>query len=236
MKSIAYIGLFCLLVSLSHLVSAQGEGSRFAADELKSIRNISQSILQVRGQERRKIFNETQSLRQDIEDVRSALKQIVELDSPSLVVLHKNNHVTASEPLVIPNPPIWARLNRSLISSIGENKTSKKPMEKKKSGQDTVHVEVAKQIIVKRKALIEDELPAFWQLGKRGDEKKLRLKQALESLEADVDALSAGAGQRRREKIQALLTKLDGKPEPSGKALPENPSPTITSITKHYRK
>lgn len=227
------------VVALFFFVSptfADEQKNNFESGELQSIRNISQSILKIRGQQRQKILVETQPLRDEIQQVQEALNQAAVVNQPALVINQSNYSVTATslkKPSSIERVSLWWRsmFKNNIASS---KKTS--PQAIKAESMKIEQLSKAKAILEKRKQKIDKNMPSFWQFGQSADPKQVRIRQALVSLEADIVQAGKAKGLARKEKLQAIIAKLDTKKIAKVTEQPNEPIPTITSITKHYRK
>jgi archaellum component FlaC len=236
--TLAYLSFFLMLGLSANF--AVGQEKSFDASELKSIRNVSQAILKVRGQQKSQILEETQPLREEIDELRSLLQQAAGHEVASMTVNYNNEPIQA-QPLVIHKPTIWGRMQRAWSSQIWK-RNSGKAAERNESVEinarpnSVAKLERAKEIIENRKSSIDKELPKFWQFSKPKDEKNVRIHEALSRLESEIDAIEGEVGLARQEKLKSLIKRLDANSGAQEGLSPAVPEPTITSITKHYRK
>ncbi|MFT5083887.1 MAG: SMC interacting uncharacterized protein involved in chromosome segregation [Lentisphaeria bacterium] len=236
--TLAYLSFFLMLGLSANF--AVGQEKSFDASELKSIRNVSQAILKVRGQQKRQILEETQPLRDEVEELRSLLQQAASYEVASMAVNYNNEPIQAKL-FVAQNSTIWGRIQREWSSRIGQRNSGKaaertESVEIKASPNSVAKLERAKEIIENRKSSIDKDLPKFWQFSKPKDEKNVRIHDALSRLESEIDAIGGEVGLARQEKLKSLIKKLDAKSGAQEGLSPAVPEPTITSITKHYRK
>jgi hypothetical protein len=245
MKMIKALSLTTVVTSLAFVspTFADEQKNKFESGELRGIRNISQSILKVRGQKRQQVLVETQSLRDEVKQIRNELKQAVVINKPSMVI---NDNTFSAPPvsLDIPSSSSIDGVKRWWRSMLKNNDVANKEVANeiasalllKDESMQMVQLRKAKVILEKRKQIIDKEIPSFWQFGQSADEKQVRIHQALVSLESDIDEAGKAKGLVRREKLQAIIAKLDAKITQKVTEQPIVPEPTITSITKHYRK
>jgi len=214
------------------------QDDNFEASELQNIRNISQSILKSRGQERKAILAETQPLREEVLQIRAELKQAAVLNDTKLV-LTTNTNLVSTDTFEIPARTTTEKVSRWWRSITKSNKSANQNTsitKNKSTSSQMLSLDKAKSIINKRKTNIDNKMPSFWQLGQDADPKQVRIRQALVHLESDIIAAGNEKGTKRRKKIEAIIAKLDGKQVDNEITPAIEPERTISSITKHYRK
>ncbi len=217
-----------VLVILPSISVAGSSDKDFKAGELKIIRNVSQTILKVRGQKRQNVEADTKPLREEINQLRRSLEQaLVALDAPSITFdLHP-----AQDANVLLNKKeksIWDRV-AGYWNSEGDGGLSENSSAKKINKMFSKNIEKAKIILSKRKSLVAGDLPSFWQIWKTADKRKVRLQKTLINLEDELQIIDDGVD--RRTKLKALISKLGGNK--SHKYRKETQLvPTIQSLTK----
>jgi len=235
-KALFWVFFAGQLVSVSSVL-AEEQGNSFKAGELQSIRNVSQSILKVRGQKRLEVLEETQSLRDEMGLVREALQQAVAQGYPAVVV---NKEAYSVDDAYLQEPTDssvqrllkwWRSLNESKPAGEGmSDRTVKfKSMQAEK-------INKIRTILEKRKRKIDEDMPAFWQPSSAAGERLARIRGAITSIEIEVNEASKVSGFARTEKLQALLERLENRKSSDLVEPASVPDPTITSITKHFRK
>ncbi len=210
--------------------------SNFESGELQSIRNISQSILKVRGKQRQNVLTETQPLREEIQLIKEELKQAGAIDQPSIVINKSSYSVSTDSLIPASSAERLSRWWRSVFNNKTETKKNTLPQILKSETIKTAHLNNARALVSKRKQKIDKNMPSFWQFNQSADQKQLQIHQALVNLENNIDQLSKVKGNARTEKIKAIIAKLNSKKAEIMVKQPNDLTPTLTSITQHYRK
>lgn len=227
----AYLLMACILCA-AKATAEDGEG-KLNATEINSIRAVSQAILKVRGQHRQRIDQEIIPLRNDIDGVKSVLAEAV-AEQNTVIGLTKPN-ANAAPPVAIEDAgtSAWTAL-MGRATKLWQKKDGwiesirQRSPEKIESRYDN-SLKRARLIVASRRAKIETQLPAFWQLGKTPDPDRQRAKDALVVLEAELHSIENEQPGAKHEKIINTISRLDlEKPTEQ-----HEPAPTITSITKH---
>ena len=204
----------CVFANSIHAqTSIEKAGSQFDSEQLQSIRNVSQSILKTRGQKRAQVFEENKQLREEVKLVKDVLEEaVVILDTPSLII-HSQLSTSASR--------------------IKRNKPNRSQQEKKSN----LKIAKAKRILQERKKSMNKRNTV--KASKRQTHQQYReygkeqIKKALDNLLTELDSMEEDKGMKQREKLKKIINRLEARPELNAK---HEPDPTITTMTKHYRK
>ncbi len=212
------IFFLCLMtMSLSSAQTGTNEKNiEFDSEQLQSIRDISQTVLKVRGQERQKVLNDNRQLRADLKAVREVLEEaVVVFDTPSLVI-HNQSIIQKSQ----------KNSSRSLReSTIGASSSSTTITNK---------MEQAKAILLSRKNAMASA-PASKKKTKGAQNRTSAVEKEMEVLLMEIESVETEKGMEKRKKMQAIINRLNARPKPLVSSEPK-PEPTITTMTKHFRK
>ena len=227
MNLLIRFALLCAVFGGSAVSYSSESEKEFSANELKVIRNVSQNLLKVRGQERQQVVEDTDSLRKTIENVDGVLKVTgAALDKPSLTTVKSTVSETDQESL-----SIWQQVLQRL-GATGYGEQSEREVVTAISVADLNRLEAVKSQLSQQKATLDKDLPAFWEVWKEKNQDKARVSQKLADIEEELNAIIADP-ENSQEKIERLRSKFrNTAAENTEKEL----EPTITSMTKHYRK
>jgi hypothetical protein len=209
----------------------------FDVNQLKMIRNVSQSILNVRGQERKEIVAETMVLRNEINNTRELLKKAIKsIDKPSMTVssgFKITSDAQASIDLASKETvgqSVWRKTKLMFTSYVGGEK-SELPKVKKHDKYNMLIVS-AKNIMSHRQRKVEEGLPSVWEVWKKPSENNKNLSRVLGVLVKDIEVLENADTPDKVAKIKMILKRLDLRDDSEDKEI----SPTLTTMTKHYHK
>lgn len=239
---------FFLLLS-SFMVSfflQAGEASEheFSGDQLKQIRSISQSILRVRGAERKIILADIEPLREEISQVEVALKNAVAvLDKPSIKFPTHSSTLTApslafndgsspSSTFLVFKDRFLKRISAYWQDNIVKSKSARKTAVNNSANRHLEYMDNAKKILEKRRVYMEKNMPAFWEVWKDRNRSKDNVRIALMDLVNELEEIENANHRQRRSKLTRLIKRLEGSESKEKMDV----IPTITSMTKHYRK
>lgn len=220
--------VFCVLMASAIAATAEEGKEQFTSDELKNIRQVSQAILVTRGQQRKAAMVESQLVREDIEKFRSLLHEEqyrLEIPQDAVINLAGDTIINISSeqvPDTAEDDGLIPRAKRRFKAWLGESE----PTPKNRS----VKLRQARELLTVRRATIEKELPAAWELWKEPDPAKMQMKKRFQELEKEIADIEELEPPQRREKIKKMLSRLDRPVDQSEQ------EPTISSITKHIKK
>jgi hypothetical protein len=223
---------YILMIAICFVSPKVIASGQFEAGELETVRNISQAILKVRGQKKKQVLKETEQLRTDVIQLRNLLDDAVSLDQVSGLIRSTTPIETTIYQKNRPEDLTKRFLGwwRSLLrKDEGKAVDVKDEMYSRKLSS-------AREILARRKAAIEKNLPAFWQVWVTPDPQKERVHEALKSIENQINAAENSSGSERALKLQGIVKRLSNKNEKWAKGDPDGFVPTILTLTKHVRK
>ncbi|RYY73343.1 MAG: hypothetical protein EOO52_18250 [Gammaproteobacteria bacterium] len=234
MRSVSFIAFISVCIIFSNIASAEEQPEKLNATEINAIRNVSQSLLKVRGQERERIEKEIKPFRDDINEVKKALAESI--NEPNMITNFTNGNVVVTSTGINANQASWSWFGLwKRVTNIWQQKrtwfgsTDIISSKEQKTAKSSESLRRAKHIISDRRSRIETQLPSFWELWKTPDEHLMRSRDALTSLESKLQSIDSGDLEVRDKKIKEFIVQLDTEYS----AVHGRQDPTITSITKH---
>jgi hypothetical protein len=257
MKKSSYYSIFIFFWMCSINAHSDLSKTRSEMDQIKVVRSISQSILKVRGERRKIVWDSTREIRKEIDDTRDLLlKAVVVLDKPTMTL----NKI---EPLVnIQNLSFDSttgilgskessesgfmakfnieRMKKYFASKFDSNEAvelaNSKPtsMDKNRAMFSNL-ISDAKGIVAKRKAMADEKLPVFWQVWKKPKASDVDASNVFGRIAKEIDTLSALDHIEKKNKLKNIIMRLENSQMKI--KVEEMPAiPTVSTMTKHYRK
>jgi hypothetical protein len=260
MKKSLYYSIIILLWVCSINVYSDISKTRSEMDQLKVIRSISQSILKIRGEKRKIVWDSTREIRKEIDDTRDLLlKAVVVLDRPTMT-FNKIEPLVSVQNLSFDNTTkilgskessesgfmakfSIERMKKYFTSKFDSNETvelaNSKPtsMDKNRVMFSTL-ISDAKGIAVKRKAMADEKLPVFWQVWKKPKASDVDVSNVFGRIAKDIDTLSALDHIEKKNKLKNIIMRLENSQmKRKMEMVPAIPAiPTVSTMTKHYRR
>lgn len=197
------------------------------SEKIKHIQFISQAILQVRGQQRQQVTEDTLLLLQAVEEVRASLPQMrYRLQEASLQL--NPNAYTQEVSITVEGLSWLERFWQEILSLF--NNTAQPPTENEKIAVTEMDRQLTSLIqkLEEQGQGVEEELPSLWVFWQKANPEKKAVFEKLTEIIDQLEATQQAVLQEKPEHLQRLEDQLK---------LPEivvpDPAPTITTITRH---
>jgi hypothetical protein len=208
-------------ILFSHLTLAQS--SQLSSDEIKKIQSISRALLNSRRKSRDLIEKKVQPLRRDVEEIKSLLlmaKSSLEVSGPSYIKKDDRGQVDDGDS----GADLSKEISNLWDGSIMDDETLKGIVVSNAVRELILEAEL---LAVRRRSVISNMLPKFYQFWKDEDVRVVELDAVFSRLEAKIE--EASISEHPISIIEDVLTMLTKNVSQGVKS-----QPTITTITKHY--
>lgn len=196
------------------------------ADKIKHIQSISQAILQVRGQQRQQVNEETLPILNVVDQVRAALPQLrYDAQQASLTA----NQTDIQQATVTIDGQSWLQqLWQDLLYILDQPPASRSSNDITAAESVNDQLTILIQQLQEQGQAIEQDLPPVWAFWEASDPHKQAMVDKLTEIIEQLETTQQAVLQEKPQQLQHLEEQLK---QPAA-VLPD-PDPTITTMTRH---